>query len=132
MIQKRSSAPKVRMAATIWFSVREEKKMPDGDERRPHEEEPQVAVEDRGDLGIAVEEGEEREEAGQAEHGQEDEERGEELAEDDLADRDRRGVEELLGPDLLLLGEEAHGQEREHEEEDDADVVEEGLRRPSG
>ena len=70
MIQKRSSAPKVRMAATIWFSVSEEKKRPMAMKAAPDQEEAQVAVEDGGELGVAVEEGEERQQAGQAEHGQ--------------------------------------------------------------
>jgi hypothetical protein len=100
-IQKRRRAPKVRMAA--------------------------VAVEDRSELGIPVEEGENGQKGGQPEHGEEHDERGEILAQDDLRHRDGRRVEELLGADLLLLGEEPHRQERDHEEQDDADVVEEGL-----
>jgi hypothetical protein len=50
---------------------------------------------------------------------------GEILAENDLADRKRRGVEELVGAVLFLLGQQPHGQQRGDEDEDDAHVVEE-------
>ena len=116
----------VRMAATIWFSVREEIEEADGDERGAHQEQAQIAREPGRQLGIAEGEDENGQQGRQAEQDGQEDQGGEVLAQDDLADRERRRVEELVGARLLLLGQQPHGQERDDEDEDDAHVVEQG------
>src|ERR1051325_870498 len=104
----------------------------DGDERRAHEQEADVAREQRAPLdarevrhGAGVEEREH-------EHRRVEDERGEELRQQHGAVPHRVRQEELDGPRAPLLGEEPHGDERHQQEQDHAHVREERAQHAVG
>src|SRR3954471_1552254 len=92
------------------------------------EEEPQVAEEDAPPLDAALVAGdqlhEERIEQGERQRADEDEDRGEVLAPDDLPRSHGGRVEELHGLLPLLFRHEAHGEEGNDEDQDHAQVAE--------
>ena len=100
---------------------------PDREEAAAEQQQAEVAGEDRLQLGVPEPEEDRDVDRRHQEHRRKEAHRPEELAEDDLQVRDRRGEQQLDRARPLLFGVGPHRDERHHEEDDDRDVVEDAA-----
>ena len=97
------------------------------DKHRRQRKEGQVARGEDSPLGISVDEEDGRIDAGEQNDNCHEAEATEKFAQNDLRYRKRRGQQELISPVLSLLGEGAHRNDRDHDHQDDGEVMEQGA-----
>ena len=124
MNQKQSRTGTVISAATIWFCVSAEKNWPDGEAGHAQQDEADVAGDDRRGLRIAVEVQRQKVDERACGHQQQDGDRAQVLAQHDLPGFERQRHQQLHRAPAVLAREQAHRNQGQQGQHQDAHVAE--------